>query len=90
MAADFTPFTQALKARVLSATTGHETSHFRAVGNSNAPVPKSLAAEAPPSSDGSAVPHAAVNIELKRDGDRVSQIRIHCRCGELIEIECDY
>jgi hypothetical protein len=49
-----------------------------------------LAAEAPPSSDGSAVPHAAVNIELKRDGDHVSQIRIHCRCGELIEIECDY
>ncbi len=31
-----------------------------------------------------------VKIEVKRDDGRISQIRLHCRCGELIEIDCEY
>ena len=34
--------------------------------------------------------HRQVNIEIKRDGDRISLIRIQCRCGELIELDCEY
>ena len=34
--------------------------------------------------------HREVNIEIKRDGERISQIRIQCRCGELIELDCEY
>jgi hypothetical protein len=31
-----------------------------------------------------------VKVELKREGDRITQIRIQCRCGELIELACEY
>jgi hypothetical protein len=34
--------------------------------------------------------HRQVNIEIKRDGERISQIRIQGRCGELIELDCEY
>lgn len=29
-------------------------------------------------------------ISLQKDGDRVTQIRIQCSCGEVIELACDY
>jgi hypothetical protein len=31
-----------------------------------------------------------MKVELKRDGERITQIRVQCRCGELIEIDCEY
>jgi hypothetical protein len=34
--------------------------------------------------------HRQVSIEIKRDGERISQVRIQCRCGELIELDCEY
>jgi hypothetical protein len=48
-----------------------------------APLPESKDSSAP-------TRHGEVKVELKRDGDRISQIRIYCRCGELIELNCDY
>lgn len=33
--------------------------------------------------------HAA-RLEILRDGDDVQKIIAHCRCGERIEIDCDY
>ena len=85
MAAEFTPFTQVLKARLPSVAAGHQTAHFTPV----APAPQrsgdtAIFASAKPQ------PHAAANIELKRDGERISQIRVQCRCGEVIEIDCEY
>jgi hypothetical protein len=29
-------------------------------------------------------------VTLKRDGDRVTHIRVQCLCGEVIEIACEY
>jgi len=29
-------------------------------------------------------------VELKRDGERISQILIQCHCGERIQIDCEY
>lgn len=29
-------------------------------------------------------------ITLKKEGDRVVQIRIQCLCGQIIELACDY
>jgi hypothetical protein len=31
-----------------------------------------------------------VKVELKRDGERISEIRVLCRCGEVIELACEY
>lgn len=29
-------------------------------------------------------------VTLQREGDRVTGIRITCRCGEVIDLACDY
>ena len=31
-----------------------------------------------------------MKVELKREGERITQIRVLCRSGELIEIDCEY
>jgi hypothetical protein len=89
MTGDFIPFLS----KPVTASQG--TSHpFAAVGAS-----RSLGADSASGGSGpakqfpfSASPHShsEINIEIKRDGDRVSQIRIRCRCGELIELDCEY
>ena len=30
------------------------------------------------------------SVTLQREGDRVTQIRIRCVCGEVIELDCVY
>ena len=81
MSADFIPFLQTLNSRLSSGQ------------SSFAPLPQGTA----PSTSGPTAapahthrPAGEVKVELKRDGDRITQIRIHCRCGELIELNCDY
>ena len=29
-------------------------------------------------------------VTLRREGDRVTQIRVQCACGQVIELECVY
>ena len=29
-------------------------------------------------------------MTFERDGDRVARIKIHCPCGHIIELACDY
>lgn len=29
-------------------------------------------------------------VTLEKDGERVTRIRIACRCGEVIELDCEY
>ena len=29
-------------------------------------------------------------VDVERDGERITRIRIKCACGELIEIDCQY
>jgi hypothetical protein len=64
-------------------------------GRSEAPQSFSpLAAKVSPSLSTAhpcANPSAEVKVDLKRDGGgRISQIRLQCRCGEVIEIDCEY
>ena len=76
MPADFRPLFDAQAPQRVQA-------NFSAVAS---PVPPSRSAAGAASSASC----GQVKVELKRDGDRVTEIRIHCRCGELIELACDY
>jgi len=76
MPSDFVPFLPAIRTRLASASPASEFSPALSAGP---PETKPLAAHS-----------GEVKVELKRDGDRVSQIRIHCRCGEVIELDCSY
>lgn len=98
MAADFTPLAQVLKAKANAgggrpASPGHDTALFTSLSAAAAGAATSNGETA---FSGSRTPsaspeqHRAVNIEVKRDGERISQIRVQCRCGELIEIDCEY
>jgi len=79
MSADFIPFLQSLNSRLSSSQ------------SSFAPLPQAASSSASgPAPAHTHLPGAEVKVELKRDGDRITQIRIHCRCGELIELNCDY
>ena len=33
---------------------------------------------------------AKPTVTLQKDGDRVTHIRIHCACGQVVELECAY
>lgn len=50
--------------------------------NSNAPAPN-------PSGLGHSHP-GKPTISLKKDGDRVTHIRVECACGQVVELECAY
>ena len=34
--------------------------------------------------------HGEPAITFERDGDRVARIKIHCPCGHIFELACDY
>jgi hypothetical protein len=35
-------------------------------------------------------PQREPRIEIQRSGDRITRIQVHCRCGDVIDIDCDY
>jgi hypothetical protein len=82
MAAEFTPLIASLKTSLAGTAAG--------------PKPAAIFAPITTSTDASkvasAAPHAhsSVRIEVKKEGERISQIRVQCRCGEVIEIDCEY
>ncbi|RME74632.1 MAG: hypothetical protein D6776_04900 [Planctomycetota bacterium] len=60
-------------------------------GGSELPQTAAVAPESntvAPESD--AEPPAEPRVELEREGELVRTIRVHCSCGERIEIACDY
>lgn len=75
MAGQFVPFMQTLKTRPKTAP--ENGSQFAPMG---AAEPKP---ETPP-------PCGEVKIELKREGGQVREIHVHCKCGEVIELACEY
>jgi hypothetical protein len=83
MSAEFVPFLPALRRR-LAAVSSEGFSPLAAP-----PASSSAAPIAPPNPNCAAGPNE-VTMELKRSGDRVTQIRIRCRCGEIIELDCEY
>jgi hypothetical protein len=77
MSAEFVPFLQSINSRLAAKAPAAEFS----------PLPEG---QSPSAANPAPARHAEVKVELKRDGDRISQIRIYCRCGEMIELDCDY
>lgn len=60
---------------------------FQAVQPSSPPNPANAGPDSAPP-----VPlhaHQPV-LNLKRDGDRITEIEIRCGCGQVIRLECDY
>lgn len=85
MAADFTPLVQTLKAKLSGgAQSRGDTAFFTPVAPSLQRSGDTTITPAP------AHVHGAVQVDVKREGDRISRIQVRCRCGELIDIECEY
>jgi hypothetical protein len=83
MAGEFTPLFPALKANQPTGGTAFlYKNQFAPAGTTTAETAKTAAP--------SAHAHRPATIDIKRDGERISQIRVQCRCGEVIEIECEY
>jgi hypothetical protein len=88
MAGEFIPFLSAVKPALSGAG---NTAQFRPIATA---LPASsgntafLAAKQVMANPGHA--HGEVSIDVRRDGERISQIRIQCRCGEVIELDCEY
>ena len=57
-------------------------------------TPIEQTANRPGSASTEKVPHACASnspsVTVQRDGDHISQIRIECACGQVIELECLY
>lgn len=88
MAGEFIPFLSAVKPALSGAG---NTTQFRAVAAASSPASSgntAFLAKQVIATPGHT--HGELNIEVKRDGERISQIRIQCRCGELIELDCEY
>jgi hypothetical protein len=34
--------------------------------------------------------HSEPTVTLERDGDRIARIKVHCPCGNVFELACDY
>ena len=79
MSAQFIPFLQSMQARLPQRASSQGTGFI--------PVATPSVPEKPAVASGSC---GEVKVELKRDGDRIQEIRIHCKCGEVIELLCDY
>jgi hypothetical protein len=80
MSADFVPFVHTLNSRLASG----------GQGTAFSPLPSAAASPNAASPQHTHGARGEVKVELKREGDRITQIRIQCRCGELIELDCDY
>lgn len=80
MSAQFVPFLQGLKTRLplgSQATGGSFTPLGQPSSSSASPVAPETGCE-------------QVKVDFKRDGERIQEIRIQCKCGEVIELLCEY
>jgi hypothetical protein len=55
-------------------------------GQVSGPRGQGSGADAPHCASGTLLPA----VTLEREGDRVTHIRIHCTCGQVVELECAY
>ena len=92
MAADFVPFLSSVRSKLKApgaATAGFApvTTSAASMGGGAAPVRSAVETGC---SGPAAHGRDEVKVELKRSGERITQIRIECRCGEVIELDCEY
>jgi len=59
---------------------------FAAMSPGSKPFPSLKPGAHPPGVTAPSLP----SVTLQKDGDRVTHIRIHCTCGQVIELECSY
>lgn len=85
MSAEFVPFLAGIKSRAAASVAPEA---FAPIGAAKPPAPSP--ASALPSSPCAAPQGRETRVELKRAGDRITHIQVHCRCGEVIEVECEY
>ena len=86
MASDFQPF-------VTPRPAANEAPGFRVklVSASTDAEPSFVACPTPhPARPSSAAAPAAPVVTLRREGDRVTGIRVQCTCGQVIDLECVY
>ena len=57
---------------------------FMALSPSPASQPAGACAHVPVQSSAKPI------VTLRRDGDRVTHVRVECACGQVIELECAY
>lgn len=81
--AEFVPFLHGLRAKLGQPPT---------LGADPGFAPLATSPETPAAPHPTVPPQACgeVKVELKRVGDQVQEIRIQCKCGEIIELLCDY
>jgi hypothetical protein len=80
MAAEFVPFLPTIRSQMGAASSATSDTAFSPVQTATETT-HTVKACAPP---------GELKVDLKREGDRITQIRIQCRCGELIELDCEY
>ena len=78
MTQTFVPFLQAAK-------TGAVTHPHERTGFTNYPPTSST-----PSPEAPSPAQHLPRCELKKEGDRIVEIRIFCNCGEVVQLKCDY
>ena len=64
---------------------GGKTADFTAIASASA-SPQGLGTAA----QGPHPTHVAPKITVQREGDRITQIEIHCSCNEVIRLDCVY
>ena len=95
MSAEFTPLLPSVKSR-LGSSSGGTAPPFAPMNTSNPsasnPAHPGTASSKPDSGfPPSASPsHGTAHVQVMRDGERISQIRVECRCGEVIDLICEY
>jgi hypothetical protein len=88
MTGEFTPLFPTEKSKLAGITSGAAPGVFSQFAPVGGAEPGVVSTGTPPSTPHHT--HRELNMEIKREGERISQIRVQCRCGELIEIDCEY
>lgn len=83
------------KINVLSGSAGVKLGAIPLVAPTEAPHAGSPPPATSPPSFAAMAPHAGQNhgapkITFQKDGERITQIRVQCPCGQIIELNCVY
>jgi hypothetical protein len=89
------PFTPLVAGSPALASEPKPSSTFTSLGHSHGSSKdttdnKSGVDAAPGSVSGAGMPSDAARVILKREGDRITHVTIHCTCGQVLHLACSY